>query len=69
VCFCGFPIGQFYPIYQKLYKEKREKVCNEHQISENMLTSDLKLTIKTDDILNELGINGTCCRLHLITAQ
>ena len=69
VCFCGFPIGQFYPIYQKLYKDRQIKVCEENDIKDDMLNSNLKINVKTEDILDELNIKSMCCRLHIITAQ
>ena len=61
ICFsCGSQIGDKFPFYSEIHKQRIEEYCKEHSCS--LYDSATIENINMSDILDLLKIDNICCR-------
>ena len=64
---CGCPLGDIYDIYIKELGKDIDIKLNDIKCSPETAIMNVDLKISAGDILDKLGIDSYCCRMHMIT--
>jgi DNA-directed RNA polymerase subunit N (RpoN/RPB10) len=62
---CGGALGQYAGVFRKIRADRSEKKMGNRLPS--YVQAESSLNISMGDILDDLNVKASCCRLHLLT--